>query len=291
MALHFGHRSRRSDALATTSYVAFVLALAMGCGDDDGDSIDSGAPEDAAVVLDAATEDAGETALDAGADAGSPAVCEPHELTCVDQHIAGLGLLEDPNTSTITNEALGDGLFRTTMDTRAGGLNPTMSYVYVRFTDEGAVQLPLHDLAALEDLDWELAVRRYVARINSGVGGPGCVTAARAMPGTEIETLTTLPETSPTREEEYLSESCMVVPDTSGIGAPATALSSFWTYVSCVQMTGNVYVMTLGNGRHVAIEFETYYPPDVQAVCDETGSLPSGPSGSGNVQILWRFLD
>src|SRR5690606_14144363 len=96
MALHFGHRSRRGDALATTSYVAFVLALAMGCGDDDGDSIDSGAPEDAAVVLDAATEDAGETALDAGADAGPPAVCEPHELTCVDQHIAGLGLLEDP---------------------------------------------------------------------------------------------------------------------------------------------------------------------------------------------------
>lgn len=263
---------------------AVLCGLAFGCGDDDATPMeDAGVPED----------DAGMETMDAGTDSGPPPVtCEPHELTCVDEHITGLGLLEDANPATIANEALGDGLFRSTIDTSAGGMSPTLSYVYARFADAGLEKVELDDLDALEDTTWELAVRRYVARVSSGVSGPGCVTVQRTMPGTEIETLTALPsELSPVREEEYLSESCAVVPDTSGIGGPATALSSFWTYASCVQMTGNVYVLTLGNGRHVAIEFETYYTPSVQEACDSTGSLPGGPSGSGNMQILWRFLD
>lgn len=266
---------------------AVLGGLAFGCGDDDGDPIDD-AGSDAVVDMDGG-DDAGS---DAGTDAGPPVTCEPHELTCVDEHITGLGLLEDANPATIENLPLGDGLFRSTIDTSAGGMSPTLSYVYARFADAGLEKIELDDLAALDDTTWELAVRRYVARTSSGVSGPGCVTVQRAMPGTEIETLTALPsELSPVREEEYLSESCAIVPDTSGIGGPATALSSFWTYASCVQMTGNVYVLTLGNGRHVAIEFETYYTPSVQEACDTTGSLPGGPSGSGNMQILWRFLD
>lgn len=92
---------------------AVLCGLAFGCGDDDTTPMED-AGTDAFVEM-----------MDAGTDSGPPPVtCEPHELTCVDEHITGLGLLEDANPATIANEALGDGLFRSTIDTSAGGMSP-----------------------------------------------------------------------------------------------------------------------------------------------------------------------
>jgi hypothetical protein len=63
-------------------------------------------------------------------------------------------------------------------------------------------------------------------------------------------------------------------------------------YPMCVQMTHNVYVIALKEPkeRHVKLEVLSYYTPDKQKICDETGQVPM-PSGAGNMRIRWAFID
>jgi hypothetical protein len=176
------------------------------------------------------------------------------------------------------------------VDATGGGLNATESYVYARFTDKGLIKVELTDEEAFESLDWDIALRRYVIRLNSGVSGPGEVTAARTAPMTQFADLKEVPANLELRTEQYFSEDgCEFLADTSGIGAPGTALASYWTYQSCVQMTKNVYVLALPRKRHVKLEVLAYYSLENQKVCDATGKVPS-PSGAGSVRLRWDFL-
>jgi hypothetical protein len=107
---------------------------------------------------------------------------------------------------------------------------------------------------------------------------------------TDFEALESAPEDLAYRTEEYFTDDCDLVPDGSGIGAPGTALASFWSYAGCVAMTGNVYVLDLGDGSAVKLEVLAYYSPEAQEICNETNEVPM-PSGAGNVRIRWAFLD
>jgi hypothetical protein len=57
-------------------------------------------------------------------------------------------------------------------------------------------------------------------------------------------------------------------------------------------MTHNVYVIALKEPkqRHVKLEVLSYYVPENQKICDETGAVPM-PTGAGNMRIRWAFLD
>jgi hypothetical protein len=249
-----------------------MVAAACACGSDADDAQDRG---DAAVAADGGGRD-------------EPAETE---VPCVDQSISQLMLFEDtapPAISETHDEE--SGTFETTIDATAGGLVPTQSYVYARFKDDGLWQVDLGDEGAFESSDWDIAFRRYVIRLNSGVSGPGSVTGARTAPKTAFTELDTVPEDLEYRTEQYFTEACDYVSDGSGIGAPASALASFWTYQSCVAMTGNVYVLALPGGRHVKLEILAYYEPDKQAICNETGMVPM-PSGAGRIMLRWAFLE
>lgn len=280
--------------------LTFCLVMGLlGCGDDDvlplsdagslDAGFDSGALPDAGN--DAGAFDAGNDAgpPDAGNDAG-PVVCVSTGPSCLDEHFTDLGFQEALNTGDVTTTPMESG-FVTVVDTRAGGLSPTESYAYLRFTDDGLEKLELNDDDAFESTDWDIALRRFVLRLNSGVSGPGCVEGGRTAGGTDFDALDGAPEGLPFRTEEYFSADCTVVTDGSGIGSPATALASFWTYAGCVQMTGNVYVLRLGSGRTVKLRVDSYYGPDAQQSCNETGSTGGGPSTSGTVTLRWDFLD
>ena len=268
-------------AIPSLFFIAFAL---IGCGTNNssGTSIDLGMLEDAGVDMNAAdmtfTDDAGSVS------------CEPSEVTCIDQSIVMLDLFETVSPAAITEEGTTDGEFTTLVDASGGGYNPTQSYVYARFTDTGLAKVDVDDEAAFSSSDWDIAFRRYVVRLNSGVAGPSCVTGARTAPGTTFDTLESVPETLPYHVEEYFTSTCDYVPDGSGIGAPGTVLSSFWTYPGCVSMSGYVYVVALANGRHVKLQVLSYYPPDVQETCETTGTVPM-PSGAGAIRVRWAFLD
>ncbi|MBK7863982.1 MAG: HmuY family protein [Archangiaceae bacterium] len=217
--------------------------------------------------------------------------CSATAVQCQDESIMQLRLFSMSNPDAVTEEGAAPS-FRTTIDARGGGVSPTTSYLYMNFTPQGLFKRELSDEQAFTSLDWDIALRRYVLRINSGVSGPGCTEAARTAPGTDFDTLTTVPAGLSWRTEEYLMNppSCTFVNDTSGLpNAPATALSSFWTYQSCVQMTGNVYVVHLRDGRYVKLQVQSYYSASAQATCNQTGQVPT-PNEAGVVRLRWGFL-
>lgn len=226
------------------------------------------------------------------ADLLAPA-CVPHTVKCTDQSIQQLGLFSTVNTATVENTDAGGGVFTTKIDATAGGLSPTKSYVYAKFTATGLQRLDLSDEAAFDSTEWDVAFRRFVIRTNGGISGPGCVTVARTAASTTFDGLTSAPTGLDERTEEYFSDpdaTCEYVPDGSGLGSPGVALQSFWSYSSCVAMTDNVFVLTVGGGKKVKFLVQSYYSPTVQETCDTTGQLPSGSSGAGNLVVKWAIL-
>jgi len=291
--------------------LALALVASLACGDDATpvDTLDTASEttNDTADTADlgdlgeetAPVSDAGpEAGLDDGtadsADSASETVtpsCQATEPLCSDEQIAQLAFSDQASGGPITEEGTAEGVFISHVDATAGGFNGSLGYTYARFTDAGLVAVELSDEASLDAMDWDIAARRFVLRLNSGVSGPSCVTGGRTAPGTTFEGLTEVPPAVTLREEQYFTaDGCEYVSDTSGIGSPQTVLASFWSYGGCVAMTDNVYLVALANGRHVKLQILSYYAPAVQETCNKTDAAPT-PNGAGNIRIKWAFLD
>lgn len=220
-----------------------------------------------------------------------PVCSEPTPVPCEDEVFQQMNLQDTVAPGEILNEQDGAGI-RSIVDATAGG--PSASdpdaYVYARFTDAGLEKVEISDEESLQSMDWDIAFRRYIVRINSGHSGPSCVTAAR-LPGTpDYDGITEAPGDPRLRRDEYFTESCELIPDGSGLDSPATALSGYWTYPGCVKMTGLVYVFRLADGRSVKLTVTHFYNEQTQAQCQETGMVPMEDTGSATFQLRWAFL-
>ena len=218
--------------------------------------------------------------------------CTRTPVECSDQAIQQLDLKMSVAAGLITSAADGTG-FKSTINATGGGFPPTDSYVYARFTATGLEKLPISDLTALDSMDWDIAFRRYVIRINSGDSGPSCV-AAQALPvGAVYDTTAAVPVDYLPEGDDFLTRApaCAFVDDGSGLGtSPRTNLSSFYQYTGCVAMSGRVYVITTQLGRHVKLTVTTYYATEAaQTACDTTSS--SGGALGGTVRVRWAYLD
>ena len=239
---------------------------------------------------------AGGTTDGGGGTGGSvimPACTEPTEVTCTDAILLDMNLQPDPAPGMLITSAPDGAGWLSTIDATAGGAfaSTPESYTYGKFTPEGLVKVEISDEASLGSMDWDIAFRRYVARINSGDSGPSCVQAAR-VPNAKYEDVTSLPDTLTYHDDDYFTESCDFIPDGSGLeSSPATALSAYWTYPGCVQMSDYVFVIALADGHHVKLVVDSYYKPDVQEQCDTTGMVPMGDTGSANFVVRWAYLD
>jgi hypothetical protein len=215
------------------------------------------------------------------------------KVPCTDKSVEQLVLFNDPSNAPVRLESSANGTFHNFVDATGGGMTPSTSFVYARFTDNGLEQVDIGDEGAFQSLAWDIAFRRYVIRLNSGVSGPGNVTAARTAPATTFDALSDVPGDLEYRTESYFTDSCDFVNDGSGLpGGPGTALSSFWSYQMCLSMTHNVYVIQLERPkqRHLKFQVTSYYTPTNQQICDMTGVVPS-PSGAANLRMQWAFLD
>lgn len=229
-----------------------------------------------------------------GAGGGSAAACsEPTEVACADSIIQDMNLKNEPAPGLIANEADGTG-WKSVIDATAGGFGAAdpHSFVYGRFTDKGLEKVDISDEQSLESMDWDIAFRRYIVRVNSADSGPSCVTAARTIPGsTTYEALAAVPADLKYFTDDYFTDdSCELIPDGSGLpDSPATALSSYWTYPNCVAMTGNIFVVQLKDGRHLKLIVDAYYKDLAgQEQCNMTGS--SGGAPSATITMRWAFL-
>ncbi len=183
--------------------------------------------------------------------------------------------------------------FKSTINATGGGFPPTDSYVYARFTATGLEKVAVSDIAALDSMDWDIAFRRYVIRINSGDSGPSCVAAQVLASGTAYDAVTSVPANYLPEGDDFLTRApaCAFVDDGSGLGSsPRTYLASFYQYTGCVAMTGRVYVLQTRAGKHVKLTVITYYATETaQATCDSTGG--SGGALGGTIRVRWQLLD
>ena len=223
---------------------------------------------------------------------GGPVCTTPTAPLCSDQLIADLNLKTLLNTGLITNTDAA-GVWTTDIDATAGGAfstNPP-SFVYAKFTDTGLVKVDIHDQQALDSMEWDIAFRRYVIRVNSGNSGPSCVEVMRMPDAATLDTVTAPSATLMWRKDDIETDSCTLIPDGSGLmTSPATALASYYSYPTCLKMTGHVFLVRQASGRTVKLVVEKYYNDAAQAECQTDETITTMPTGSGNFRIKWAFL-
>lgn len=228
-----------------------------------------------------------------GGSAGQAPLCtDPTTVACSDQVILAMNFQPDPAPGLIENTANGEGWVSTIDATAGGAFTPTPdSYVYGKFTAFGLEKVDISDEESLDSMDWDIAFRRYVVRINSGDSGPSCVQASR-IPGTAAyDDIAEIPDTLSYHVDDTFTDSCEIIPDGSGLpDSPATALSSYWTYPGCVKMTGHVFAIALADGSHLKFTVDDYYSPPVQEQCNTTDTIPMSNTGSANFIVRWQFL-
>ncbi len=227
-----------------------------------------------------------------GGDDTAAATCDPVEPACVDQIILDLSLHDDKvaDNRDVTTTTDGDD-FVTEIDATAGGYNNAANnpWVYVKFTASGAERVDIDDETALESMDWDLAFRRYIIRLNSGDSGPSCVAAA-TLAGMDYAEVDAVPDDVQWATEDFYDDECNLQEDSSGLPSSPDVVIGYgdwWSYGSqCVETTLEPHELRLADGSVFKMVVEAYYASG-QDTCNETGS---GGSGSGNITLRWRML-
>lgn len=255
--------------------LALMVALTAACGDKDEDDTGSGGATDGTGGSDGTTsvED----------------VCtEPTEVGCVDALISDLSLHDDKVSNGEVTTTTDGADFVTVVDATAGGYSQAANnpWVYVKFTETGAQRVDIDDETALESMDWDLALRRFIIRTNSGSSGPSCVGAA-ALLESDYATLDAVPEGLPFAQDDFYTSDCTIITDSSGLpGNPQVAMGSWWAYTTCVETTGVPHLVQLADGHVLKVVVETYYGTNQEA-CNSGGS---GYDNSGIITLRWQML-
>ncbi|MFH1809822.1 MAG: HmuY family protein [Pseudomonadota bacterium] len=230
---------------------------------------------------------------DAGTDAGlqdasNGNLCDPVTAPCEDEMIQQLSLHTTVATGEVTSSEA-SGVFTAVIDASAGGSQGSTNYpfVYVKFTDSGAIKVAIDDETALASQDWDIAVRRYILRLNGGDSGPSCVAAAET--SAQFDAVTTAPGESAFALEDFYTASCDYVTDTrfAGFDGPDTLLKEFWSMNGmCLATSGITYVLRLADGRHLKLVVDAYYRTG-QDGCNTSGTAGSQ---SGVLTLRWAWL-
>ena len=218
------------------------------------------------------------------------AVCEePVEVSCVDDLILDLSLHDDAVSEGAVETTTDGDDFVTDLDATAGGYNSATQnpWVYVKFTDEGAEKVEIDDETALESMDWDLAARRYIVRLNGGSSGPSCVGAVSFLESSYDE-LTEIPEGISYAPDAYYSSDCTIINDSSGLpNSPSVVLGAWWEYPDCVATTGHPHLIQTADGRVLKLVIEQYYATG-QEDCNTAG-IPG--EDSANLKLRWRWMN
>src|SRR6185503_7357974 len=149
---------------------------------------------------------------------GGAATCMKTEVKCSDQAILELNLQTDITSALISNMPDGAGFLSSVDATAGGAMNPDPpSYTYGKFTDKGLEKVDISDEQSLDSVDWDIAFRRYVIRINSGSSGPSCVKAGRIADIGNYDKITTLPPNTTLEIDSYFDAMCAFMDDGSGL--------------------------------------------------------------------------
>jgi hypothetical protein len=175
-----------------------------------------------------------------------------------------------------------------TVDASSGGAVDTLEepWLYLRIEDESWSALGLGDLAAEESLEWDLALRRNLIRMNSGSSGPGCVQGL-GLVGQNFELIEELADGLQFFEEAFYTEECQLISDSSGLpDVPRLVLDGWWEDKGCLAMTDMPMLLRPHSGGTLKLVIETYYA-EGQESCD---AGEGGASEGGRFRFRWQWL-
>ena len=217
-----------------------------------------------------------------------PMCTEPAELACFDSVILDLSLQDDAVSEGSVETTKEDADFVTLVDASAGGFNNSTSnpWVYLKFEDTGATKVSIDDETALESMNWDMSLRRFMIRLNGGDSGPSCVSATTLLEQS-YEDLSSAPTGLTYFVDEFYTSDCTLINDSSGLpGSPQLSLGSWWEYPGCVKTTNYPHLIQLADGRIIKLRVEQYYGSGQ----DDCNSTNSPGSDSGQIVLRWRFL-
>ena len=217
------------------------------------------------------------------------AVCEETvAVECEDAIISDLALHDDKiSDGDVVTRVDGDD-YLTTVDATAGGYNDSQNnpWVYIKFTPDGATRVDIDDETALDSLDWDMALKRFIVRLNGGSSGGSCVGAVSFLESS-YEDLTSVPDGLTFIPDAFYSSDCTIINDSSGLpSSPQVSLSPWWSYDGCVKTTMVPHLIQLADGSVLKLVVEAYYASNQQACNDGTGS----GEDSANYTLRWQFL-
>ena len=217
------------------------------------------------------------------------AICEePEEISCLDDIILDLSLHADKvSEGNVINEQDGND-FVTYVDASAGGYMdaPNNPWIYVKFTQQGAEKVEIDDETALESMDWDLSLKRFLLRLNGGDSGPSCVASATLLEAS-YASITEVPEGLMYTEDDFYTSDCTLINDSSGLpNSPQVALGAWWTYPGCVATSMYPHIIQLADGSTIKLVVEAYYGSG-QDTCNNTGNMGTD---SAQFTLRWSFL-
>lgn len=182
----------------------------------------------------------------------APARCElPPELKLIASVSSGAAtfgqLPASPDTKTAEVDATAGG-------SMAASKNP---FVYLDLVNAKKVELT--DVQAQDSGDWDIALKRWQIKVNSGDSGPGGVTVA-LVDGKDLAEVTAAPTTR-FAADHYFDSKCQVLTD--AIGGLGTQLSDWYDYesgTSRITPLKRVYVLKRRDGKgHIKLQITGYY--------------------------------
>lgn len=244
----------------------------------------------------------GETTPDATTpepDAGTPdmlapdmavgPLCEAAAPACIDQMILDLSLHDDKvSDGEVTTTRDGED-FLTVVDATAGGFGQSANnpWVYVKFGPDGATRVDIDDETALESMDWDMSLRRFIVRLNGGDSGPSCV-GAMSFLERAYEDVDAVPEGAEFLVDDYYTDDCTIVNDSSGLpDSPQVVLAPWWSYPGCVATTGVPHLIKLADGTVIKLVVEQYYQDAADQASCNAGTPPDG-AVSAMFTLRWR---
>jgi hypothetical protein len=196
-----------------------------------------------------------------------PARCElPYDVRAIDKVATG--------AVTITPSPTDPAIYLAEVDAVAGGSmkyseNP---FVYIDLIERKKVEIT--DVQADKSKAWDIALKRWQIKINSGDSGPGDVTVARVA-NKGLSEVTEAP-TGTYDADIYFDKKCMFQFDP--IGGIGTVLSDWYDYESGTSRLvpkKEVWVLKRRDGKgHIKVQLTSYYKGTTSA----------------NYSLTWSYL-
>ena len=217
-------------------------------------------------------------------------VCEETvEVACEDAIIQDLALHDDKVSDGAVSTSTDGSDFVSTVDASAGGYNNSANnpWVYVKFTEDGLEKVEIDDETALDSMDWDMSLKRFMIRLNGGTSGGSCVGSASLLEA-DYSALTEIPDGLGYVVDEFYSSDCVIINDSSGLpGSPQLALAPWWSYDGCVKTTDVPHLIQMADGSVVKMVVEAYYTSGQDACNAGTGS----GEGSADYTLRWAYME